>query len=232
MKKVLVVGATGLLGRHVVQALAGTADVVTAVTTIRWLTSISRCRTRSRPCTPSSVQWMRSSAAGMVPFAPWDQATGADWAAGVASKLMGQVNLVRIGAPFVSEGGSFTFDHRSSRPAPDSRQQHRHHSELRDRGFRASCRTEDRARNQGERGLARLDRGDDGSDGDGPYARASGCGGRQAVRGGAGVSRQRRRRPSHANVSCSQPTPEERQHVLWNEYHPRPPVRRGVVWPT
>ncbi len=110
MKKVLVVGATGLLGRHVVQALAGTADVVTAA------------RTDSMAdvdiTVPDSIEAMYAKlgsvdavicAAGMVPFAPWDQATGADWAAGVASKLMGQVNLVRIGAPFVSEGGSFTL---------------------------------------------------------------------------------------------------------------------------
>lgn len=110
MKKVLVVGATGLLGRQVVAAIADSADVVTA------------SRTGSMVdvdiTDPESIEAMYAGlgsvdavicVAGMVPFVQWKEATGEDWAIGVASKLMGQVNLVRIGAPFMADDGCFTL---------------------------------------------------------------------------------------------------------------------------
>ncbi len=110
MKKVLVVGATGLLGRQVVAAIADSADVVTA------------SRTGSMVdvdiTDPASIEAMYAGlgsvdavicVAGMVPFVPWKEATGEDWAIGVASKLMGQVNLVRIGAPFMADDGCFAL---------------------------------------------------------------------------------------------------------------------------
>jgi len=48
-------------------------------------------------------------AAGEAKFAPVDKATEQDWATSVNGKLMGQVNVVRFGAPFVREGGSITL---------------------------------------------------------------------------------------------------------------------------
>lgn len=49
------------------------------------------------------------SATGKVKFAPFEQMGEADYAIGLADKLMGQVNLVLIGRDFVNDGGSFTL---------------------------------------------------------------------------------------------------------------------------
>jgi NAD(P)-dependent dehydrogenase (short-subunit alcohol dehydrogenase family) len=48
-------------------------------------------------------------AAGMARFVPWASATDDDWAHGVANKLMGQVNVARLGAPHVRDGGAITL---------------------------------------------------------------------------------------------------------------------------
>jgi NAD(P)-dependent dehydrogenase (short-subunit alcohol dehydrogenase family) len=49
------------------------------------------------------------SAAGEARFAPLDTLTDADFAFSLGNKLMGQINLVRIGHPYVADGGSFTL---------------------------------------------------------------------------------------------------------------------------
>ena len=109
-KKVLVVGASGLLGSKVVSALAGRADVIAA----------------SRTGSPETVDITEKASlealfervgtvdaivctAGMVRYVPWANATDDDWAHGLSQKLMGQVDLTRIGAPFVRDGGSITL---------------------------------------------------------------------------------------------------------------------------
>jgi NAD(P)-dependent dehydrogenase (short-subunit alcohol dehydrogenase family) len=48
-------------------------------------------------------------ATGAVRFAPLDRLTDEDFGFGIANKLMGQVNLVRLGLPRVRDGGSFTL---------------------------------------------------------------------------------------------------------------------------
>ena len=109
-KRVLVVGASGLLGGEVVRALAGRADVVSAsrrgsseTVDITDRGSIDALFDRVGPvdaivCT-----------AGMVPYVQWADAGDDDWAQGVSQKLMGQVDLTRIGARHVRDGGSITL---------------------------------------------------------------------------------------------------------------------------
>ncbi|MFC2142680.1 short chain dehydrogenase [Acidobacteriota bacterium] len=48
-------------------------------------------------------------AAGEAKWAPFDSMSEEDFHIGVRSKLMGQVNLVRVGRSFLNEGGSFTL---------------------------------------------------------------------------------------------------------------------------
>lgn len=48
-------------------------------------------------------------AAGEAKWAPFDDMTEEDFHIGLKSKLMGQVNLVRIGKGFISGGGSITL---------------------------------------------------------------------------------------------------------------------------
>lgn len=49
------------------------------------------------------------SCAGATKWAPFYEMTEEDYYVGIKSKLMGQVNLVRIGREFVNPGGSFTL---------------------------------------------------------------------------------------------------------------------------
>jgi len=108
--RILVVGATGTIGRAVVAALLGSNEIV----------PVSR---RSTPITvdladPSSIHAMYRavghveavvSAAGQAKFAPLAQLGDADFQLSVRNKLMGQVNLVRFGFDYVGDGGSFTL---------------------------------------------------------------------------------------------------------------------------
>lgn len=108
--RILVVGATGTIGRAVVAALSGSNEIVPA----------SR---RSTPITvdladPASIRQMyRSSgkvdavvcAAGEARFAPLAQLSDDDFRFCLDNKLMGQVNVVRLGFEHVRDGGSFTL---------------------------------------------------------------------------------------------------------------------------
>jgi NAD(P)-dependent dehydrogenase (short-subunit alcohol dehydrogenase family) len=108
--RILVVGATGTIGRAVVAALLGSNEIV----------PVSR---RSTPITvdladPSSIRAMYRtvghvdavvSAAGQAKFAPLAQLSDADFQLSVGNKLLGQVNLVRFGFDHVSNRGSFTL---------------------------------------------------------------------------------------------------------------------------
>ena len=103
----MVVGASGLLGRNICEALADTADVV----------QVSRSDSPEKVdiSDPASISELFDRVgtvdglicvAGTAPYLPWENVTDADWANGLANKLMGQVNLTRIGAPFVRDGGA------------------------------------------------------------------------------------------------------------------------------
>lgn len=108
--RVLVVGATGTIGRAVVAALEGHHEVVAV--------SFHKSAVTVDIASPESIAAMYRqvgavdavvSAAGQAKFAPFTNLTDADFAFSVANKLMGQVNLVRLGFPSVREKGSFTL---------------------------------------------------------------------------------------------------------------------------
>ena len=108
--RILVVGATGTIGRAVVAALSAANEIVPA----------SR---QSTPITvdlanPYSIREMYRStgkldavvcAAGLAKFAPLAQLSDADFRFCLDNKLMGQVNLVRFGFEHVGDRGSFTL---------------------------------------------------------------------------------------------------------------------------
>ena len=123
MRRVMVVGASGLLGRNICEALGDTADVVQA--------SRSDSPEKVDISDPASISELFERVgrvdgivcvAGTAPFLPWASITDADWAAGLANKLMGQVNLARIGAPFVRDNGAIilTSGLLSESPMPGS----------------------------------------------------------------------------------------------------------------
>jgi len=108
--KVLVVGATGTIGRAVVDALSPRHEVLAAGHSQGSLrvdledkTSIARLfeatgRVDAVVC-----------AAGTARFRPFSSLSDDDFAFSLANKLMGQVNLVRVGAGAVADRGSFTL---------------------------------------------------------------------------------------------------------------------------
>ena len=110
MKRALVIGSSGLLGSALVKVLQGKAEVVEA--------SFGRAPHKVDIADPASLKSLFEKVgrvdavacvAGMARFIPWDRTTDEDWAHGMANKLMGQVNVVRYGAPYVRDGGAITL---------------------------------------------------------------------------------------------------------------------------
>ena len=108
--RILVVGATGTIGRAVVAALSATNEVISA--------SLRSTTVKVDIADPASIRQMyRSvgrvdavvSTAGQAKFAPLAQLSDADFRFCLDNKLMGQVNLVRFGFEHVEDGGSFTL---------------------------------------------------------------------------------------------------------------------------
>jgi NAD(P)-dependent dehydrogenase (short-subunit alcohol dehydrogenase family) len=108
--RILIVGASGIIGSAVIAELGGRHEIVTAGRTSGELrldiTSADSIRAMyERAGRVDAVV----SATGKVKFAPMEVMTAEDYDIGLKDKLMGQVNLVLIGRNYVSEGGSFTL---------------------------------------------------------------------------------------------------------------------------
>jgi NAD(P)-dependent dehydrogenase (short-subunit alcohol dehydrogenase family) len=108
--KVLVVGASGTIGRAVVQELSSRHEVIQA--------------SRSSATHPVDITQPESIAAllkkvgpvdamvaavGDIHFGPLREMTGEQFRLGLNSKLMGQVELVLQGQKYLNDGGSFTL---------------------------------------------------------------------------------------------------------------------------
>ncbi|MFF7247016.1 short chain dehydrogenase [Embleya sp. NPDC008237] len=109
--KVLVVGATGVLGTAVTELLSTRHDVITASRSGKTDVAVDITD-------PDSVAAMYAQvgrvdavacAAGGVPFKTIGELTHADVKSAALDKLLGQVELVRGGLDFVADNGSFTL---------------------------------------------------------------------------------------------------------------------------
>ena len=108
--KILIVGATGTIGRFVTTALSERHEVVKAGSKsgdaqvdIKESGSIRKLFDRV-----GKVDAV-VSAVGKVHFGEFAKMTEAEIGIGLKDKLMGQVNLVLIGRDYVNDGGSFTL---------------------------------------------------------------------------------------------------------------------------
>jgi NAD(P)-dependent dehydrogenase (short-subunit alcohol dehydrogenase family) len=121
--RVLVVGATGVIGRAVVAALKPEHEVITA--------SRKHSEEQVDISKPDSIRQLFTrvgkvdaivSAAGSAAFKPLADLSDEDFHFSLTNKLMGQVNLVRYGLPSVREGGSITLTSGtlSQNPVPGS----------------------------------------------------------------------------------------------------------------
>jgi NAD(P)-dependent dehydrogenase (short-subunit alcohol dehydrogenase family) len=108
--KVMVIGATGMIGRAVVEQLSLRHELVKV--------GHKDGEYRVDISSPDSIKKLYEavgpidavvSAAGVAKFAPLDQLTDEDFLLSVSSKLMGQINLVRIGSRYIRDNGSFTL---------------------------------------------------------------------------------------------------------------------------
>jgi NAD(P)-dependent dehydrogenase (short-subunit alcohol dehydrogenase family) len=121
--RILLVGATGTIGRAVTSALEARGHDVVQVGASRGDLSVDLGDA-------ASIERLYASAgapvdavvcaAGIARFGPLADLTDEDFRLSVANKLMGQVNLVRRGLGVVTEGGSFTLTSGdlSQKPAP------------------------------------------------------------------------------------------------------------------
>jgi NAD(P)-dependent dehydrogenase (short-subunit alcohol dehydrogenase family) len=108
--RILVVGASGTIGRAIAEVLGARHDVLQA--------SQSKSTLHVDMASPHSIRQLYAtvgkvdaviSAAGAARFKPLAQLTDDDFRFSIENKLMGQVNLVRQGWEHVNDGGSFTL---------------------------------------------------------------------------------------------------------------------------
>lgn len=108
--KVVLMGASGTIGKAVAQALSERHQVI----------KVSRSSTEYSVdmASKDSIQQLFESigpfdavvsAAGQARFGPLEALTDEDFQFSLANKLMGQVNLVRVGLRYINDHGSFTL---------------------------------------------------------------------------------------------------------------------------
>ncbi|MCM2256758.1 MAG: short chain dehydrogenase [Vicinamibacteria bacterium] len=109
--RILVIGATGTIGREVVQVFAAANEVV-AVTRNSSPLSVDLgdpASIRAMYTKLGRVDAVVSAAGATASRKPLAKLGDEDFAYSIANKLMGQVNLVRYGIEHVADGGSFTL---------------------------------------------------------------------------------------------------------------------------
>ena len=108
--KVIVIGATGTIGRAIVQAIGNRHEVIPV--------SHSKSAIKVDIADKASITKMFGTtgrvdavicAAGLAKFGPMTSLSDEDFALGLNSKLMGQVNLVRSGTEYINDNGSITL---------------------------------------------------------------------------------------------------------------------------
>lgn len=121
--RVILIGGSGTIGSAVARILAPAHEVVTA--------SRNGGQLQVDISDPASIEAMFRqagafdalvSAAGSARFGSLAELTDDDFLFSLQNKLMGQVNLVRIGQRFISDNGSFTLTSGvlANRPMPGS----------------------------------------------------------------------------------------------------------------
>jgi NAD(P)-dependent dehydrogenase (short-subunit alcohol dehydrogenase family) len=108
--RVIVIGATGTIGKAVVKLLASEHDVVKVASK----SGDFRVDMAHKESIENLFKEVGSfdalvCAAGVARFGPLAELTDEDFQLGLSGKLMGQANLVRVGHNFINDNGSFTL---------------------------------------------------------------------------------------------------------------------------
>jgi len=108
--KILVIGGNGTIGKVVVAALQEAHQVVVAGRSSGdFQMDISDTASIEQALQAHGPFDALVNVSGEAKWAPMDQLSEEDYYIGIKSKLMGQVNLVRIGKNFLNPGGSITL---------------------------------------------------------------------------------------------------------------------------
>jgi NAD(P)-dependent dehydrogenase (short-subunit alcohol dehydrogenase family) len=106
--RVIVIGATGTIGMAIIEAIDDRHEVIKV--------SGTRSAITVDLADKASIAQMFQltgrvdaviSAAGLATFGPLPKLTDADFALGCGNKMMGQVNVVRVGLDYVNDNGVF-----------------------------------------------------------------------------------------------------------------------------
>ena len=108
--KILIIGGKGTIGKKVSDHFARNHEVVVGGRNAGDVV-VDIADSRSIQAMFESVGKVDAVVciAGEAKWGPFDEMTEEDFTIGLRSKLMGQVNLVRIGRNYVNPGGSFTL---------------------------------------------------------------------------------------------------------------------------
>ena len=108
--KVVVIGATGTIGKAVAERLERTHEIVR----VGYRDGEQRVDLASKASIRDLFERVGNAdaivcTAGAANFAPFDKLDDSDYELALQNKLMGQINLVREGQNWINEGGSFTL---------------------------------------------------------------------------------------------------------------------------
>ena len=108
--KLLIIGGNGTIGKKVSAHFSKNHEIITAGRTSGDVT-VDIADSKSIKVMFESIGNVDAilCIAGEAKWAPFDSLTEDDYYIGLRSKLMGQVNLVRIGQDYLNTGGSFTL---------------------------------------------------------------------------------------------------------------------------
>lgn len=108
--KIIIIGATGLIGSAVVTELAPRHEIISVANTSGDL-RVDICDEKSIVALYQKTGKVDAviATAGKVIFTDFSSLTPEKYQVGLQDKLMGQVNLVRIGMDYLNDHGSFTL---------------------------------------------------------------------------------------------------------------------------
>jgi NAD(P)-dependent dehydrogenase (short-subunit alcohol dehydrogenase family) len=108
--KIIIVGASGTMGKHLTSEFKKEHEVITAAS--------KGCNVQVDITSTESIENMFKqvgafdaliSTAGPTFVGPWKKLTDKEFRQGVEGKMMGQINLVLIGQHYINSKGSFTL---------------------------------------------------------------------------------------------------------------------------
>ncbi len=109
-KKVLLIGASGLLGANIAKALEGKVQIIaSSLHNFNYSVDISDEHSLKNLFEKVGEVDGIICTAGLANFADWRKATSDDWSFAIKNKMMGQINILRFGASVVKDGGAIVL---------------------------------------------------------------------------------------------------------------------------